>query len=105
MTNRQRLQSATFLIVLVYTYHQLQFDWKLFALLILLPDVSFIGYLINTKIGAKMYNLGHNYAIPITILIAALIFESQLTLMIGTIWACHIAADRVLGFGLKSTGF
>lgn len=34
-------------------------SWWLFALLLLVPDVSMVGYLRDARLGAAIYNLGH----------------------------------------------
>src|SRR5688500_4542757 len=36
--------------------------WYLFVLLLLVPDVSAIGYLRGPRVGAILYNIGHDLA-------------------------------------------
>ena len=43
----------------VYTYHRVGGSWWLFACLILVPDVSLLGYLGGTRLGAIAYNAFH----------------------------------------------
>lgn len=82
------------------------YSWRLFAALILLPDVTMLGYLINPSIGAAIYNLVHTLTLPILLLFGAALFANMLLLAVGTIWVVHIGADRALGYGLKyATGF
>ena len=38
---------------------QLDFAWWVFPACILLPDISMIGYAINPKVGAQIYNFIH----------------------------------------------
>lgn len=65
-----------------------------------------IGYLINTKVGAKCYNIFHTYSLSITIVIVGLLLTDQLVLAVGLIWSAHIGMDRAIGYGLKySTNF
>jgi hypothetical protein len=82
------------------------YSWRLFAALILLPDVTMLGYLINPSIGAAIYNLVHTLTLPILLLFGAALFANMLLLALGTIRVVHIAANRALGYGLKyATGF
>jgi len=48
------------------------YSWRLFAALILLPDVTMLGYLINPSIGAAIYNLVHTLTLPILLLFGAI---------------------------------
>ena len=82
------------------------YSWRLFAALILLPDVTMLGYLINPSIGAAIYNLVHTLTLPILLLFGAALFANMLLLALGTIRVVHIAANGALGYGLKyATGF
>ena len=38
--------------------------WWLFALLLLAPDVSMVGYLAGPRVGAALYNAFHSYPLP-----------------------------------------
>ena len=71
------------------------------ALLLLLPDLFMVGYLKDKRIGALIYNLGHTYTVPLVMLIAGYARDHRACLLVGTIWAAHIAMDRALGYGLK----
>ena len=85
----------------VYFYSYNQFNWWLFILLLFAPDLSMVGYLLNSKIGAWIYNLFHTYMFSIAILLLAIVLVNQTLLAIALIWSAHIGLDRVLGFGLK----
>lgn len=82
------------------------FDWWWLVVFFLVFDLSAIGYLINPKIGALTYNIGHSLIGP-TILTAIYILTSNQTLLFVTLlWLFHIFVDRALGYGLKhSTSF
>lgn len=81
-------------------YSQIGASWWLFAGLFLAPDIAMLGYLKNPKIGARCYNLAHNYLAP-AVLIAASWHRWELGFAIALIWAAHIGFDRMLGYGLK----
>jgi hypothetical protein len=73
----------------------------IFALFLLAPDLSMVGYLINPRTGAAAYNIVHTYALPIALGIASLLFGWSLGLQVALIWLAHIGMDRTMGYGLK----
>jgi hypothetical protein len=96
-----RLEGAALLIGSVIAYIYLQASGWLFALLILAPDLSMLGYLAGTKIGAAIYNLIHIDLWPIALIVLGLASANMSVIPIGLIWLAHIGGDRLLGFGLK----
>lgn len=92
---------AVLLIIILAIYSSLHFNWLLFAILFLAPDIFMLGYLANPRIGASVYNFGHTLLTPFVL--AAIYFSTHrsLLLSIALIWASHIAFDRLLGYGLK----
>lgn len=85
----------------VTVYALQSYSWWLFGILFLAPDLSMLGYLINKKIGAEMYNSFHNYFVPV-VMFGVSWFIGELTgIAIALIWIAHIGFDRVLGYGLK----
>jgi Domain of unknown function (DUF4260) len=96
-----RMEGFAILAGSVILYWGLHIGWVLFAILILAPDLSMIGYLGGAKIGASIYNLVHTLVGPI-LLIAFGLLTAHFTLVpYGLIWTAHIGMDRMLGFGLK----
>ena len=85
----------------IYFYGYSQFSWVLFFILLLSPDISMLGYLLNNKVGAMLYNLFHTYIISIGTVICGLILSNATVLAIGLIWSAHIGMDRMIGYGLK----
>ena len=82
-------------------YHQSHGRWRWFGLLFLAPDLSMLGYLVNTRLGAMTYNLVHTYATPLTLL-GVLWFAGQASYAwLAVIWFAHVGFDRMLGYGLK----
>ena len=78
----------------------------MFAWLILVPDLSMLGYFIGPRWGARLYNAGHTYLSPAVAWLALHLTAPAYALPIALIWAVHIGVDRLLGFGLKyETGF
>jgi hypothetical protein len=53
-------------VVLAYLLSmQLGFSWWVFPALLLLPDLGMLGYSINTRVGAVLYNLAHHQGLAI----------------------------------------
>lgn len=81
-------------------------SWWVFAVLFLVPDLSFIGYLAGPRAGAILYNAAHTYMPPLLLAVAGFAFAAPLVLSVALIWLAHIGIDRALGFGLKyAAGF
>ncbi|PRY04297.1 uncharacterized protein DUF4260 [Pontibacter ummariensis] len=78
-------------------------SWWTFLVLLLTPDVSMLGYLINPKIGAWVYNLFHHQAIAILTGAIGFILGISTLQMAGLVLFGHSAMDRALGYGLKHT--
>jgi hypothetical protein len=85
----------------LYFYGALNGNWLWLVLLLFTPDISMLGYLRDTKIGAFGYNLIHNYILSLIIIVAAYIFDYQFVLLGGLILSAHVGLDRFLGYGLK----
>lgn len=51
--------------------------------------------------GAASYNAAHTYVPPIVLGVIGLTSGHVLPLQLALIWGAHIAADRLLGYGLK----
>ncbi len=106
MIRFQKAESFFIFALACAVYHHFGFSWVLFFSLILVPDIFFAGYLINPKIGARVYNIGHVYAAPVILIAVHYLARLPLALPVSIIWIAHIAFDRVLGFGLKhESGF
>lgn len=85
----------------VYLFSLLNFAWWWFPALLLLPDVSMIGYLINPAVGAILYNIAHHKGLGIIVGLLGLMIGSQILMLAGVILFAHSCMDRVAGYGLK----
>jgi hypothetical protein len=92
--------AAVFLVVLLL-YWRIDGNWLLFVVLLLAPDISMLGYMRNTRVGAAIYNLFHSYVVPLLVGSVGLVLGDTLTQALVLIWLAHIGMDRALGFGLK----
>jgi len=95
------LEGGTVLAGSVLLYSLQGGNWLLYALLLLAPDLSMLGYLAGNKIGASIYNLIHTYPLPALLAAYGLLGHNALALALALIWSSHIGGDRLLGFGLK----
>ncbi|HBT73816.1 MAG TPA: DUF4260 domain-containing protein [Lysinibacillus sp.] len=95
------LEYVIALIITVFFYGHLDFSWLYFMVFLLLPDITMIGYLLNPKIGAVFYNIGHSFVLPALLLVIDFMMSSSISLMVALIWLAHIFLDRALGYGLK----
>jgi hypothetical protein len=96
-----RVEGAVVFIIALVLYGRLESGWLMFGVLFLVPDVSMMGYVVNPKIGATIYNLVHAYALPAVLGLVGLFTANGLLASLGLIWFAHIGLDRLLGFGLK----
>ena len=94
-----RVEGLVVFALALYLYVRGGHSWGLFALLFLVPDVSFAAYLAGPRIGAIGYNLLHSYAGPAVLAIGML--ATGRPAVIPLVWAAHIGFDRMLGYGLK----
>lgn len=72
-----------------------------FALLLLAPDPSILGYAGGPRVGAAVYNLFHAYPLPAVLGAFGLLGGSPLGLAVALVWFAHIGMDRMMGYGLK----
>lgn len=96
-----RVEGATMLASAVLLYALQGGSWLLFVLLILAPDLSALGFLAGTRVGAATYNLFHTYLLPAVLGAYGLLAPDALALSLALIWFAHIGGDRLVGYGLK----
>ncbi|WP_102905239.1 MULTISPECIES: DUF4260 domain-containing protein [unclassified Variovorax] len=96
-----RLEGLVVLAAAVAAYLHLGASWGAFAMLFLLPDLSFLGYLAGPRVGAVAYNAAHSYIGPVALLGLGLVGDIPAALALGLIWSAHIGLDHALGYGLK----
>jgi hypothetical protein len=75
--------------------------WFAFPLLLLVPDVSAIGYLRGPRVGAVVYNLVHDLATGAAVAGIGLALGSVPIAAAGAILVAHSGMDRMAGYGLK----
>jgi len=96
-----RIEEAFLLAASVVVYSRMHSSWVLFAVLFLAPDLFMLGYLVNPRVGAVSYNVGHTQFVPLVLFAVAFATGRAVLSAIAIIWFAHIAFDRLLGYGLK----
>lgn len=101
-----RVEGLTILGVALGGYFVLDGPIWLLVILALAPDLSMVGYLAGPRLGSLSYNLIHTYTLPLALGSLGFWADIRMALLIALIWAGHIGADRLVGYGLKfESGF
>lgn len=85
----------------IILFIQLDYAWWVFPALLLIPDLSMLGYSLNSKVGAWLYNLFHHKLLAIIILTLGFWTDHSELSLAGIILFGHSAMDRIFGYGLK----
>ncbi|WP_298878542.1 DUF4260 domain-containing protein [uncultured Polaribacter sp.] len=101
MRNTLKIEELMMFILSMVFFNQLSFEWWWYLALFFLPDLSFLGYLINTKVGAICYNILHHKGIAIIFWLLGFYLQNEILQLIGIVLFGHASFDRVLGYGLK----
>jgi Domain of unknown function (DUF4260) len=90
----------------IFFFSLLNYAWWWFPVLLFMPDISMVGYFVNLKAGAWLYNLVHHKGIAILCILCGYVLAINELSLAGSILLSHTAMDRFLGYGLKhETGF
>jgi hypothetical protein len=101
-----RIEGLAVLAATMIMYGKSGFGWGTFALFFLAPDVSFLGYLAGSRVGAIAYNAAHSYIGALACFGSGLVLVAPALEVAGLIWCAHIGFDRAMGYGLKyAAGF
>ncbi len=101
MKTTLKLEELTMLLLGIYVFGFLHYEWWWFLVLFLGPDLGMIGYAFGNKAGAVLYNLFHHRGLAILIYLAGAFFLIPVLQLAGVILFSHAAFDRMLGYGLK----
>jgi hypothetical protein len=98
-----KIEEAAITAISIYLLSKFSLGLPFWAwtLLFFSPDISMLGYLINTKVGAYTYNLFHHRAVALVIVAIGLLFAANILISIGILLFAHSSFDRMLGYGLK----
>jgi hypothetical protein len=96
-----KLEEGGLFCLSLMLFNLLGYSWWLYAALILAPDISMLGYLINPKAGAVIYNLFHHKGLAIILYAFGIYTFNYVLIIAGIIILGHSSLDRFFGFGLK----
>ncbi|MFC6100346.1 DUF4260 domain-containing protein [Olivibacter domesticus] len=101
MNRLLKLEELGQFLLSMFMFSQLEYSWWVFPACLLLPDLSMLGYVINPRVGAGLYNFFHHKLLAIAVLVLGYWLDNQALSLSGIILFGHSAMDRALGYGLK----
>jgi len=96
-----QLEEALLFSLGIYLFSLLNYSWWWFPALLLVPDLSMIGYGLGNKAGAWCYNIAHHRALAIGVYLLGIYIENEVIQLAGIILFAHSSMDRMFGYGLK----
>lgn len=98
-----KLEEAAMAAIAIYflSIDNLGLSGWVWVILFFTPDISMLGYLLNTQTGAITYNLFHHKAIALLIAATGYYLHNDVVTAIGILLFAHASFDRIWGYGLK----
>lgn len=96
-----KTEELAMLVLGIWMFSLYNISWWWFIGFFLVPDIGMLGYLINNRWGAFLYNIFHHKAIAIGIGLLGFYLKLQVLEIAGIILFAHSSFDRMLGYGLK----
>ena len=75
--------------------------WWLIPALFLVPDLSWLGYLADRRVGAWIYNLAHTAPLPLVLLVSGAGWHISALTVAGAVGLFHLGLDRLMKYGVK----
>lgn len=101
MKNIIKLEELGMFLLSLLMFVHTGFNWWWFPVLLLAPDISIIGYAINKRNGALLYNIFHHKGLAVLIYGIGYLVQYQYLELAGAILFGHSSMDRIFGYGLK----
>jgi positive regulator of sigma E activity len=98
-----KLEELAMTAIAIYflSIHNLGISFWWWSLIFFSPDISMLGYLLNTRVGAISYNLFHHKGIALVTVALGYYFHNDIVIAIGILLFAHSSFDRTMGYGLK----
>lgn len=96
-----RIEEFALAILAFFLFLSLPYRWWWFLILLLTPDLSMLGYVVNPRIGAFVYDAVHHKAVAVLLFVLGGLIGFPWLQAAGLILLAHSSLDRVLGYGLK----
>ena len=101
MKTMLKIEEGMMMALAAYLNTYLPFPGWHFWAWFLAPDLGFLGYTINNRVGAFTYNVLHHKGIAIAVYLTGLYFSIPGLQLAGLVLFGHSSFDRMLGYGLK----
>ena len=101
MTALLKAEELLLFVLTVYLFGRLGYDWWVYLVLLLVPDLSMLAYAGGARLGAIIYNIVHLRALAIGLYLAGAWAGAPGVQLAGLVLLGHSTLDRVFGFGLK----
>lgn len=101
MNRLLKLEEIALFGLSIYLFSQTGFAWWWYPALLLVPDISMLGYVHNSRTGAWVYNLFHHKALAVLVICLGWHFSRAWLELSGIILLGHTCMDRIAGYGLK----
>lgn len=100
-----KIEEAAITAVSIYFLSRYNLGLPVWAWLLLFfsPDISMLGYLVNTRTGAYTYNLFHQRGLALALIALGLLMANNTLIATGILLFAHSSFDRMMGYGLKYT--
>jgi hypothetical protein len=98
-----KIEEAAITVVSTYFLSIYNLGLPVWALVLLFfsPDLSMLGYLLNTRVGAFTYNLFHHRGLALALLATGFFTHLDILITGGLLLVAHLSFARMLGYGLK----
>ncbi len=96
-----RVEELSLAMLAFFLFLSLPYSWWWFFILLLAPDLSMLGYLVNPRIGAVVYDAVHHKAVAVLLFVLGGLMGIPWIQAAGLVLLAHSSLDRVLGYGLK----
>ena len=98
MKNLLKLEEIMLFVLSIFLFAKLEYAWWWYPLLLFTPDISMVGYLGGTRLGAVIYNIIHHRVLSIGIYIMGSILAIQPLQLAGLILFGH--SSRTVSWGM-----
>ena len=98
-----KLEEIALVILAFHLFLALDYAWWWFPILFFVPDISLLGYLLNQKLGANIYNVVHHKALAVLFYLLGSFTHIAALQLAGVVMFGHSSFDRALGFELQQS--
>jgi len=93
--------AITAVAIYFLTLHNMGMSFWVWIPIFLIPDLSMLGYMLGSRVGAVTYNLFHHRGVAILIAATGYFTHHEIFTAFGLLLLAHSSFDRMFGYGLK----